>query len=283
MTSVPMDPLQLATFLQNLAAEAKLRAQAGAEPLRDIQQRGFNDVVLDLADAKVIAGQATLSGRGYGVTFLRRHSSPGALLLLKNVGVGQPGGYGMGPGDFIEGSFDGDLVTLQRAPGSATVGRAVLRVWVNPQAKYMENPVDELPVEPTVLLGGISSVGAPTFVVVAEDAEPTNGQIAPTIPDGSFDATGWKRLMVLIDTQSAGDEAESFALEPYYTNRGTGSAWYDVGETQRITFGGTLAPKQRFRACVVELAQTQAGLFFGPRNIEDGSRTGLGFCVVGIG
>lgn len=281
MTSVPMDPLQLAAFLQQLAADAKFRAQAAAEPTRDIHQVGFNDVVLDLANAKVISGTNFTSGRGFGFTFLRRHSSPGAQLVFNNAGVGLVGGFGMGPGDWIEGSFDGDQLQVARAPSSVTAGRAVLRVWLNPQARFRENEFDELPVEPFALLGGVSSDGAPTFITLLEDAEPVNGTVSSAT--GTFDVTGWKRLMVLIDAQSAGDEAISFALDPYWAIRGAGGTWYTEGETQRITFAGSLPAQARFRAAVVDLAPTPGWLGFMPRLLENGSRTGLGLLVLGIG
>lgn len=266
------DFLQLAQLVENLRAELQLRASFESEPRFGLHEKGFDDLKLDLASASLIAG-TQLNAGGYEISYLRRPSAPGGLLLV-SAGAGIV--YPMGPGDKIEGRFDAGRLMVKRAPGSATVGPAILRVSQNPQARFYERQNDDLSIEPTALLGTYVG-GVVTFVAVAENDSPSGAAAGVT---GAFGISGWSRLLVLIDCGAALN-VTSFQLNPFYQTP-DGTLWFDQGGTELISVADSNPTSGRYRMVEVNLSQAQGSLYLAIRNLLLAAATGLSFCVLGV-
>lgn len=265
-------PLALAEFLAALRAETQVKAGFELEPRTRLVERGFEDVLVDLADSKLAGdgGGYPLLARGYEITFLRRGSAPGALLQLAG-GAGVTGAFA--PGDSVRGYFESGDILLKLAPSSASFGKALLRIALQPQGRFGETPAS-IPPNPVDLLG--NSV-TDSWVTVAEDTDPDGAA-----PVGSFDCSGWTKLRLLIDTQTAGDKATSFDLVPWSapTISNQQARWFEQG-LERISVPDTDTTKGRYRVVVVAVSG-RGRMYFSIRNLLEAARTGLAFIIQGI-
>jgi hypothetical protein len=273
MTTNP-DWAEIGRRLAALELELRMQGELGAKPLTAITESGFQDVELNLADTDLAGSGRKLSTHGYGVQFLRRSSTPGGLLQLSN-GIGLDKGV-FAPGDSFGGYFETGIITIKLATGSANVGTALLRVWTNPRAWYRESPV-EVPVTPQALLGTFTGGVVGYATLQTEDIVPTGAQA------GQFNATGWKRAAVFVDTQQAGGGANStsFQLNPFFRPL-LDTIWFDQGGTQLISIPDSNPTAGRYRMFILDLAKMQGWVYLAIRNLLPGANTQLAFCVVGI-
>lgn len=270
--------------LDALKRGLSLKGDLEAAPVADITSTGFQDIPIDLSDANldvVNGGGVPLNANGFGIQFLRRGSTPGALLQLSG-GVGMKAPFA--PGDSFGGRFDTGKIVLKLAPGSAEAGTALLRVWTQPRTWFRESPV-EVPIKCVPLMGGLTDAGVPTYVTINEDVDPNSGLIPGT--SGSFNIGGWSRILVLIDTTSNGGTATSFALCPFYSPPSTLASppalWFDQGGTALIPVADS-APVSggRYRVVEINLSQAQGYMYLGVRQLLAAARTGLDLCVLGV-
>lgn len=268
---------QLAQWIENMRAETMLRESYKARDLLRLEDQGFIDLPIDLSKPELLAGGLQFpQAHGSQVFFMRRVSTPGALLMLNVAGMTKP----IGPGDSVEGRFDSLVVTAY--PGSVLGGTAVLRCSANPQARYVEFPGDNITVAPANLLGSLSPSGAIATVSVLKDVDPTG-----VAPAGSFSCSGWKKILLLIDTTSNGGTATTFTVVPWYqpvvTAAGASPAgWFEEG-TQAVDVPDTYVSGGAFRIIPFNLTGAQGQMMFVPRNVLAVARTALNQCVLGIG
>lgn len=272
--------LRFVQAMEDLRSALKLHAKFLAEPETAMSTQGFRDVEINLANVDLGSGGLALPWGGYEVSYLRRTSTPGGMLsIVGGTGIDGP----FAPGDYLKGRWGGGTLMLKLAPGSVAVGRATLRIGLQPQVSFREAAI-EVPVQPTALLGSITDAGVVTFVTVAEDVVPAG---APSAVGnvGAFNIGGWRRVLVLVDGLSAAGNATSFQINPFYRLPGAdaGALWFDQGGTELVSIPDSNPTGGRYRTFVLNLSQAQGWCYPGIRNLLEAARTGLGLCVVGVG
>lgn len=269
--------LQLAQQIALLKQQLELSGALAASPGLLLDQSGFLDYQVSLTQSATndITGSGVqIPLEGYEVSYLRRVSTPGGLLQIAIGGLTQP----FAPGDRLAAHFKGLLVKL--APGSVAGGTAWLRIALQPQARFREFQGDNINVAPVNLLGSLSPSGAVTFITEAKDTDPSGAA-----PAGSFSCSGWKKILLLIDTTSAAGTATTFDLVPWYQPPGTTLAsapWFEQG-TQTVSVPDTAVSGGQFRVVEWNLTGAQGQMYFAIRNLLALARTGLQFAVIGIG
>lgn len=114
----------------------------------------------------------------------------------------------------------------------------------------------------------------------AATADGADAALAGASVPTSFDVAGWKRITVLIDSNSASANATSFDLVPHFFDSDV-SAWMDQTlDTISIPDSSTTA--QRYRSLSIALTGLRGRLFFQIANLLAAARTGLSFKVLGV-
>lgn len=270
------DMLAVSKLVDAIRQDVRMRALFEAEPATKVTEQGFEDIELPLADLSTAgAGGIPLKAGGYGAVFLRRGSTAGALLQLKGTGIQK---RPFAPGDSFRGWFTSGDISACLAPGSVTTGTAVLRVFLSPQVWFWEAQID-VPVEPVALLGSITGDGTITYSTIAEDVAPTSLSGL----SGAFNVSGWKRILVLIDTLSNGANATSFELNPFFKPGSyTTGTMFDQGGTALIPVADSNPSGGRYRVVFIDLDGSPGWLYLGVRNLLAAARTGLDMLVLGI-
>lgn len=275
---VPTDAqVELSRLLRTLLPQIE---EARARPVEELNRAGaFEPYDLNLGatgndpDVKFTTTKGgNLGMGGFGLIYLRRGSNPGGLLELTVGGKLQS----FGPGDVYRGPFT-DL-NLKRAAGSATTGYARLLVLRHPLADYKENLDNAQQPQPITLLGTVNDDGSPaTFVTVTEDTDPTGAN-----PTGSFDATGFEYLRVLMDTRSGGTDATTFDVVFWFTPVVGGTTWFECGYDGRYSIPDVDAGAAgRYRSFIVPWRGRGQGAV-AVRNLLAAARTSVGFIIQGI-
>lgn len=235
----------------------------------------FEVVEIDLAGgnkedaAYVQAGMGTFEREGYGLVFLKRGSSPGAMFELKVGGTLKQ----FGPGDKFTGYFT--QVGLRRAVGSATTGVARIMVLRSPLADFAEC-IELESSAPVPLVGTFDpTTGRPTaYAPIAEDTDPTGVGLA-----SAFDISGWRVIEVFLDGLTNAGNATSFDLVPFVDPAYLGD-WHEQG-TGRISVPDSDTSGFRFRHVVVNV-DGRGLMAYAVRNLLAAARTGLGIAVRGV-
>lgn len=264
--------LQLAQALEILKLELQQKGLFASAPVLTLEQSGFLDVPIDLANSDLNGGGLLVPIRGYEVSFLRRVSTPGGLLQIFTGGLSKP----FAPGDRLDASFE--TLQLKLATGSAAAGTAVLRIALQPQAKYREFQGDGINITPTALLGTIGPTGTITPAALQlKDLVPSGAQA------GAFAISGWSTILVLIDTTSAAGTATTFDLVPWYQAPGANASnvWFEQG-TERISVPDTNASGGQYRVVCINLSRAQGNCYLAINNLLGAARTGLLLAVLGV-
>jgi hypothetical protein len=270
--TTPSPALELARHLELLQLELQQRGLFSAAPVLKLDQSGFVDVSIDLSTAAIAGVGQMFPYRGFEVTFLRRVSTPGALLQIVVGGMSAP----FAPGDKLDAHFENLVVKL--AAGSVAAGTAVLRIALQPQAKFREFQGDTISVSPAALLGTISPTGVITPAALQlKDLVPSGAQA------GAFNIGGWSTVLVLIDTTSNAGTATTFDLVPWYQTAGANATnvWFEQG-TERVSVPDTNASGGQYRVVVLRLSRAQGNCYLAINNLVAAARTGLLMAVLGV-
>lgn len=114
-----------------------------------------------------------------------------------------------------------------------------------------------------------------TGTASAADTALTGDQV-PT----SFLVTGWKKVTVLIDTQTASANATSFTLTPHFWDPDA-SIWADQA-LEDIMVPDSTTTGQRYRAITLPLTGLRGRMYLQISSLLASARTGLAFKVLGV-
>ncbi len=226
----------------------------------------FVSDTLDLGDATFIANGKVMGVQGEKLIFMRDGSTAGARLDVEIGGTF----LGLSPGSRIEMPFRG--FTVKRNAQSAVKGKARILVVKNERANFIEDAANGgLSLLAPVDLLGDSKAG--TYVTVAEDTQPSGAA-----PQGSFNATGFKRVRVYVDGQAA-NTLESVTLVPWVRDPDTG-LWSEQG-IESFDLPDSVATAYRYRVFTFTV-KTFGLMFFEVRSLLPAGATQLGFIVQGV-
>ncbi len=237
-----------------------------------VQERSINQtggVVVEEIDLSTLtaSGEAKIDRACWGVYYDPRGSARGGVLHC-NVG-GEARNFG--PGDWIKGKIE--WFALRRGKYSATTGVARLLLFTSPVVEFGNTVSDPVPAFHTDLLGNML---AGTFVNVD----------AATTPDGTwatmtnaFDCSGWRKIRVLVDAQTAGGTALTWDFVPWWSTQDD-SRWYSQ-ETERVSVSNDDGTGARYRVLILDVAG-RGHLFLAVENITGAGATGVGLIVQGI-
>lgn len=259
-----------------LAAEFKERlGQADVPPVsqRAVNEVGvFDEIPVDLA-ALAAAGSAGLpfAHTGKKLIFRKMGSNPGARLVFRSAGRLTQ----FYPGCRMEAPFEGGTLILD--DGSSVVGTALFTIVKLEGYDFIEPPNStNVPQSTNIfLLGSNSAAKVITYIPVTEDTDPSG--VAPT---GSFTVNGFTGLVILIDGNTAGGNATSFDLVPWYDPNRDGD-WHEQG-TERISVPDSDTSGQRYRVIAIRIQNAIGDMYFAIRNLLAAGRTGLGEAVIGV-